>query len=229
MTSELEATRVARRSGPDRPNGGPAPIVVRILFRVFAAMGCGAMFLSEDKRLLRATGRARACMEDGLATCAFGRLVAQDRGDDARLQTTLDAALASLGREPADDDPMLRDALGLTRPERQPLIIRVIPIEGEARAVLEEAALLVVAIDPEDCPEPSHALLRQVFGLTPREARLACSLLCGESLNEVAERTGVTPGTVRSQAKALFQKTRTNRQAELVALLTRVAMISEHE
>ena len=36
-------------------------------------------------------------------------------------------------------------------------------------------------------------------------------------------------GTVRSQTKAVFAKTHTHRQAELVALLTRLAMISERE
>ena len=34
-------------------------------------------------------------------------------------------------------------------------------------------------------------------------------------------------GTVRTQIKAVLTKTHTNRQAELVALLTRLAMISE--
>ena len=214
--------------------GGAGPrdrlpgIVTRILFRVFAAIGCGALFLCPDKRVLHLNGRARACLGNCLATSASGRLVAQDRNCDGALQAILNNALVSWSSV-AGEGPELADALGLARPERQPLIIRVVPIEGEARAVLEGAALLVLIIDPDDCPEPSHAMLRQVFGLTRGEARLASSLLCGESLNEIAERTGATSGTVRSQAKALFLKTRTNRQSELVALLTRVAMISEHE
>ena len=50
---------------------------------------------------------------------------------------------------------------------------------------------------------------------------------CGKSLQDIAEASGVSIGTVRSQAKAVLTKTDTHRQAELVALLTRLAMISE--
>ncbi|MBM0204441.1 helix-turn-helix transcriptional regulator [Micromonospora sp. STR1s_5] len=202
-------------------------IVTRILFRAFAAMACGAIFLCPDKRVLHLNDRARRCLEDCLATSASGRLVARDRGSDASFQTILDDALEGLASG-SSTDPLLGSALGLARSDRQPLIIRVVPIEAEARAVLEGAALLVVMLDPEECPEPTHDLLRDVFGLTRGEARLACRLLCGETLNEIAGRSGVTLGTVRSQAKALFHKTRTNRQAELVTLLTRVAMIAEN-
>jgi DNA-binding NarL/FixJ family response regulator len=68
-----------------------------------------------------------------------------------------------------------------------------------------------------------------VFGLTRGEARLANQLLCGRSLQDIATASGVTMGTVRSQTKAVFAKTHTHRQAGLVALLTRLATISERE
>ena len=43
--------------------------------------------------------------------------------------------------------------------------------------------------------------------------------MAGQSLEEYASAANVTLNTVRSQLKALFQKTGTKRQAELVALL----------
>jgi DNA-binding CsgD family transcriptional regulator len=107
------------------------------------------------------------------------------------------------------------------------VIARVVSVGGEAYDLLDGAALVVILLDPEDCPEPSHALLQQVFGLTRGEARLASQMLCGKSLQDIAEASGVSIGTVRSQAKAVLTKTDTHRQAELVALLTRLAMISE--
>jgi DNA-binding CsgD family transcriptional regulator len=215
------------RTGQSRRTDPPG-IVTRILFRAFAAMACGAIFLCPDKRVLHLNQRAKPYLEDCLATSVSGRLVAQDRKSDTALQAILDGTLESTAGS-GENDPALGRALGLVRPDRQPLIVRVIPIEGEARTALEGAALLVVILDPEDCPEPTNDLLRQVFGVTRGEGRLACRLLSGETLNEVAERSGVAPGTVRSQAKALFRKTQTNRQAGLVRLLTRVAMISDHE
>ena len=46
-------------------------------------------------------------------------------------------------------------------------------------------------------------------------------------MQDIAEATGISSETVRSQIKALMAKTQTHRQPELVGLLTRVAMISE--
>jgi DNA-binding CsgD family transcriptional regulator len=109
------------------------------------------------------------------------------------------------------------------------VIARVLAVESDARALLDGAALVVLLVDPEDCPDLSHSLLHQVFGLTKSEARLASQLLCGQSLQEIADTTGVSIGTVRTQTKAVFSKTHTHRQAQLVGLLTRLAMISEQD
>ena len=55
--------------------------------------------------------------------------------------------------------------------------------------------------------------------VTPAEARVACALVRGLSPQEAADACGVALGTVRTQLKAVFAKTRTRRQAELVRLL----------
>src|SRR5215212_10737144 len=143
----------------------------------------------------------------------------------ARLRTMLDQSLKYGERERG----WRREAIGLKRADKRPVIARVIPVEGEACTLLDGAALVVLFVDPEDCPDLSHSLLQQVFGLTKSEARLASGLLCGQSLQEIAEASGVSVGTVRSQAKAVFAKTHTHRQAELVGLLTRLALISERD
>jgi len=61
--------------------------------------------------------------------------------------------------------------------------------------------------------------LRRLYGLTPAEARLAQALVAGEHLNDIAEHLGITKETARSQLKAVFAKTDTHRQAELVRVL----------
>jgi DNA-binding CsgD family transcriptional regulator len=62
-------------------------------------------------------------------------------------------------------------------------------------------------------------LLRSAFGLTIAEARLASRLASGDSLDDAANMLCVTKNTARVQLKAVFAKTSTHRQAELVALL----------
>jgi DNA-binding NarL/FixJ family response regulator len=75
-------------------------------------------------------------------------------------------------------------------------------------------------------PIPSESLLRRLFDLTPAEARLAQALTCGDSLEEVAERLNVKMTTARTQLAAIFAKTHTSRQAQLVAILSRLAHLS---
>jgi DNA-binding CsgD family transcriptional regulator len=205
------------------PQQAPSPLV-SILFRIFTALNCGAILLDSDKRIIRLNDRAQNHLGEALATNK-GRLCATDRGCDALFQTILDQSLKYGERE----RDWRRDAIGLKREDKRPVIARVVSVGGEAHNLLDGAALIVILLDPEDCPEPSHALLQQVFGLTRGEARLAVQLSCGQSLQDIAEASGVSIGTVRSQAKAVLTKTDTHRQAELVALLTRLAMISERD
>jgi DNA-binding CsgD family transcriptional regulator len=205
------------------PQQAASPLV-SILFRIFTAMNCGAVLLDGGKCIIRLNDRAQPHLGDALATNK-GRLCATDRGCDALFQTILDQSLKYGERE----RDWRREALGLMREGKCPLIARVVSVGAEAHDLLDGAALVVILLDPEDCPEPSHALLQQVFGLTRGEARLANQLLCGRSLQDIAAASGVTMGTVRSQTKAVFAKTHTHRQAELVALLTRLATISERE
>jgi PAS domain-containing protein len=61
------------------------------------------------------------------------------------------------------------------------------------------------------------------FGLTVAEARLAGKLLSEESLEGAAESLGVAIGTARNQLKAVFQKTNTHGQGQLITVITRLA------
>lgn len=69
--------------------------------------------------------------------------------------------------------------------------------------------------------------LARMFGLTGAEQRLAEFLGGGGSLTEFAERHGVSPNTARNQLRAIFQKTGTGGQTDLVLLLHR-ANIGAH-
>ena len=193
------------------------------MFRMFNAMSCGAVFLDGTKRVLHSNSRARRYFGDGIAVTSE-RLCASDRGCDAILQTVLDQSLKN--RE-TQTRLRMREAVGLKRSEKSSLIARIVPVAAEARPELDGAALVLILVDPMDCPQPSDGILEQVFGLTKSEARVASRLMCGESLHTIAETFGVAVGTVRAQMKSIFAKTHTHRQAELVSLLMRVAMISE--
>jgi DNA-binding CsgD family transcriptional regulator len=100
----------------------------------------------------------------------------------------------------------------------RPLIIRVLPVHGAARNPFVGARALLT-FSSVARPAPAAALLISAFGLTPAEARLAVIIGQGHSPEQAAEILVVSVVTARNQLKAVFAKTETHRQSELVALL----------
>lgn len=76
------------------------------------------------------------------------------------------------------------------------------------------AAVLVIK------PIPARSSLAESFGLTSAEERLCLALKEGSTLREAAERFEVSIHTVRSQLQAVFHKTGTHRQTQLLRLLS---------
>lgn len=79
--------------------------------------------------------------------------------------------------------------------------------------------VMLLFFHPESAPAIDSNLLFAVFGLTPAESRIAALLAEGLSLKEIAREQGTQHDTVRKQLRSIYQKTRTNRQPELVRLL----------
>lgn len=84
--------------------------------------------------------------------------------------------------------------------------------------------LLMVCESGRTLPSP-ECVLRELFGLTAAEARLACVLAVEGDLRRVADQLSLSVETVRTQLKAVFSKTGTRRQSELLQLLTRLASV----
>jgi DNA-binding CsgD family transcriptional regulator len=120
--------------------------------------------------------------------------------------------------------------LRLERPcRRWPLTALVTPLRAHRSPSNGHAVAVVFVSDPEHAPAIDTGMLRQWFGLTPAEARLAVVLAQGHSLAEALDRLGVGVNTARTQLKTIFGKTGTNRQAELVRLLLSVPTLTPSE
>jgi DNA-binding CsgD family transcriptional regulator/PAS domain-containing protein len=70
-------------------------------------------------------------------------------------------------------------------------------------------------------PQFSPDQLRELFGFTSGEARVANALLRGKSVEDIARETAVRADTVRSHVKRMLSKTGTRRQGDLQKLLVK--------
>lgn len=75
--------------------------------------------------------------------------------------------------------------------------------------------------DPARTHVAPERLLRDLYGLTPAESRLAMSLAHGRSLTAAAAEAGITRHTAHTQLASVFAKTGASTQLELVRLLHR--------
>jgi len=115
-----------------------------------------------------------------------------------------------------DDDPHFAymSPLAATPPEL------ILGIEGADRA---SAALIFPAVEATD---HLWRTIRESFGLTPAETRLAARLKDGLTLKESAEDLNVSLNTVRNQLRAVFEKMGLNRQSDLVRALAQLSALS---
>jgi DNA-binding CsgD family transcriptional regulator len=133
----------------------------------------------------------------------------------------LDRVLDRL-RVTSDLAEVIVEPIVIQRERKAPVVVRVLPIHGGARTPFLGARALLTFVPLEPAPGPVPALLARVFGLTPAEARLAATIAQGKAPEQVAEELGIARTTVRNQLRAIFSKTNTHRQSELVALLARL-------
>jgi DNA-binding CsgD family transcriptional regulator len=144
------------------------------------------------------------------------------KGDETAALRRLIAAAVRGGGSPPQ-----AGRIRLSRFNKAPLIATVVPLTaaGLAAAGLPpEPTVLLLVTDPEaKAQTPSPAVLRETFGLTPAEAEIAARAARGEGMPAAAEALGISQGTARLHLHRVFEKTGARRQAELTALLARVA------
>lgn len=82
----------------------------------------------------------------------------------------------------------------------------------------EEVELIRIHRLERTNPLPNYCI-RELYGLTKREAELALEIASGVSVADYARSRSLSEGTVRIQLKSIFCKTETHSQTQLCALL----------
>ncbi|WP_137823120.1 helix-turn-helix transcriptional regulator [Pseudomonas sp. D(2018)] len=187
----------------------------------------GTVILDESGKVMRSNQAAQRLFatHDGLE-CRQEKLLAFAGKDNRNLQKAILAVLQQhqLGR--AD----CIEVLTLARPTGEvPLnvLLRPIALNYEGQGNTRRPAVAVFIRNPGDSPQASRRLLRSLFHLTRTETEVALLMMDGLTLDESAERLGVSRNTVRAHLRGVFAKTGATRQAQLVkTLLNSVASLA---
>ena len=187
-----------------------------ILERALDILACALLIVNDEGEIEYGNRVAAALLERGHGglTVTGGALSAKAR--EVREMLAQAVSLACVEMQPS--------GFCVPRPEAPPegwLRMVVAPIYfGASRGCASRAAVWI--LNTESPGVPSEELVAALFGLSRAEARLALGVLQGLSVAEHARANGVGIATVRSQMHSIFTKTGVRRQAQLVALLSRV-------
>jgi DNA-binding CsgD family transcriptional regulator/PAS domain-containing protein len=181
----------------------------------------GVVLVDASGRAVLVNAAAQQILDarDGL-TLRDKMLVTASVPQTTELRALVAGAIAASRGDPL---PGCGGALAIGRPSlKRPLQALVTPLRVAGTVFSLSAAAPSAAVfisDPELQPLTNDAILRQFFGLTPAETRLASLLLQQKSVEEAAEILRISLNTARTYMKKLFEKTGTRRQSELVRLL----------
>ena len=180
----------------------------------------GVIVVAADGRVLHANDAARQMLDQGdLVRSVNGRLVARESGAIDELARALSLACnneAGIGA----------NGIGIALNGRSggPAIAHVLPLaKGDVRTRLvpQAAAAVFVSKSDESLPSDMSAIGR-TFALTPAETRLLEHLVQGAPLVDVAAAIGISVATAKTQLSHIFSKTGVTRQADLIALASRL-------
>jgi DNA-binding CsgD family transcriptional regulator len=132
--------------------------------------------------------------------------------------------LRSAIHELAADPRLPLQRITVTRPSfRSPYCLLVMPAQSSGVIPLgvsqPAVAILVIASETPSATDPT--LLKQVFSLTPADARVTTLLVGGLNFEEVSEALNISYETVRTHVRRVLAKTSTTRQGELISLVLR--------
>ncbi|MYM54087.1 helix-turn-helix transcriptional regulator [Thalassovita mangrovi] len=194
--------------GPVLPHSG-IPLV-------FMEEGHALIALDEDGHLIHANKLCdRAHNIDMKLSC--GSIWTGNARIDKTIVTMLEAC-----RDYNDDDPVPMPApVSATLSDGRTLHVDVFLVPRELGAAIDGARFMLVLRELEGRTKTRKQWLRKDFGLTVTEADLADLLVQGLSLKEVSKQLCISIWTVRSHLRAIFQKTGTHRQGELIAMINR--------
>jgi DNA-binding CsgD family transcriptional regulator/PAS domain-containing protein len=185
----------------------------------------GIISIDQNGNIIETSPEARRILAEKDGIWLSGNTISVDSSHESReLQRIIRQALAGGASDGEGNGagPGVVEAMSVSRPSGRAklgILVRAIPM-GPWSESRQRPAVVVFLRDPEaNAAQPSHELVRRLFGLTRMEAQLALLLADGLTLDEAAEKMNVRRNTARTHLRSIFCKTGVTRQTMLVRLL----------
>lgn len=176
-------------------------------------LGIAVLALDRNSRVVFVNQAAESMMR--ATTClrlAHGRLTAAVAAENDRLQ----AAIARVAKTRKGENLALQGSLDTAHE----IFLSITALPGLAmRAAFGDATMMIAARRRSAGALVVAQQLQQAFGLSKAEAAVAKALISGKTPDECAASIGVSLATVRTQLRAIYEKTHTRTQAEAVSAM----------
>src|SRR5262249_3958379 len=94
---------------------------------------------------------------------------------------------------------------------------------------LRAAAAMLLICNPDRPAQVPTAWMTDAYGLTPAEVRVALAVSSGATIRNVARQLKISVNTVKTHLRRVYEKTGTNRQAELSRLMATISFACGQE
>jgi DNA-binding CsgD family transcriptional regulator len=184
----------------------------------------GTLILDSNGTIVASNRVARDCIEhQQLLSMNNGCLVITDKNSNRQLYQALEAIEQS---DNSDDVIGQTITIGQSNDLSLGLIIRPIRPE-DALAYPVHAHAVVFISNSQGTRKISAATLKELFGFTDSESKVAAYLANGHTLTEAAEALSVSINTAKTHAKNIYEKTGVNKQTKFIQLVSNsVARVS---
>ncbi len=198
------------------PQSSMNPEEYSSIISVLDVINCPAIWMDRNGSVLAVSAKASKLF-DGELFVRGRRLYVTDYQSRMKLEELLNRVrLASCSQE------IFASQVVIHRSDRRPIIIEAVWQEWPCKSSSCDIGALLLLTDLNEMPVISQISLMEIFGLTRVQAHLARLLVMGKSLKEIAREMNISAGTARNHLKAVFVRTATKRQGELISLLSRL-------
>lgn len=176
-------------------------------------LSLAAAILALDHTVI-ASNEQFGALQPAVSIASGGRLTISN----GTAEEQLSRALLRFGSGSKAEPPA---SVAIPHTSKTPPLIATLRTLPDQTMSIGQSATVLLTIRPVQATQALHPqLIRDIFGLTQTEARVAHALTQGYTVREIARLHNVEPNTVRIQLKSIYEKTGTHRQTKLVRLLS---------